>query len=156
MRTHTADTREDKHCNMHNTESHSTHTHRHTHTHTHTHTHVLQVNVRDALLRTISFDAPNGKAYRLATDHAPATLLVRWGLARAWSGGQLPPRGRLAHGGVCGPKHPPTRAQCPLPRTTRPQRPRGWHMEEKHFLVDGQPVSASLFDFGLFMVNSAR
>jgi malate synthase len=29
-------------------------------------------------------------------------------------------------------------------------------MEEKHFLVDGQPCSASLFDFGLFFFNSAR
>ncbi len=29
-------------------------------------------------------------------------------------------------------------------------RPRGWHMEEKHLYVDGAPVSASMFDFGLF------
>jgi malate synthase len=29
-------------------------------------------------------------------------------------------------------------------------------MEEKHFLVDGQPCSASLFDFGLFFFTSAR
>src|SRR5215831_10141457 len=28
-------------------------------------------------------------------------------------------------------------------------RPRGWHLVEKHMLVDGRPVSASLFDFGL-------
>ena len=28
-------------------------------------------------------------------------------------------------------------------------RPRGWHLEERHVLVDGEPVSASLFDFGL-------
>src|SRR4051794_41308057 len=27
-------------------------------------------------------------------------------------------------------------------------RPRGWHLPEKHLLVDGEPVSASLFDFG--------
>ncbi|KAI8853964.1 malate synthase-like protein [Chytridium lagenaria] len=26
-------------------------------------------------------------------------------------------------------------------------RPRGWHMEEKHFLIDGEPASASIFDF---------
>lgn len=32
-------------------------------------------------------------------------------------------------------------------------RPRGWHLVEKHVLVDGQPVSASLFDFGLFVVH---
>jgi malate synthase len=35
-------------------------------------------------------------------------------------------------------------------------RPRGWHLEEKHLLVDGRPVSASLFDFGLFFFHSAE
>lgn len=35
-------------------------------------------------------------------------------------------------------------------------RPRGWHLVEKHFLVDGQPISASLFDFGLFFFHNAR
>ncbi len=34
-------------------------------------------------------------------------------------------------------------------------RPRGWHLEERHVLVDGEPVSASLFDFGLYMWHSA-
>ncbi|MBS2027764.1 MAG: malate synthase A [Deltaproteobacteria bacterium] len=29
-------------------------------------------------------------------------------------------------------------------------RPRGWHLEEKHFQVDGKPMSGSLFDFGLY------
>jgi malate synthase len=35
-------------------------------------------------------------------------------------------------------------------------RPRGWHLEEKHFLVDGKPVSASLFDFGLFFFHNVH
>jgi malate synthase len=36
-------------------------------------------------------------------------------------------------------------------------RPRGWHLEERHFEVDGNPMSASLFDFGLyFLRNHAR
>ncbi|HUJ47725.1 MAG TPA: malate synthase A [Rhizomicrobium sp.] len=35
-------------------------------------------------------------------------------------------------------------------------RPRGWHLPEKHVLVDGQPVSASLFDFALFFFHNAR
>ena len=35
-------------------------------------------------------------------------------------------------------------------------RPRGWHLNEKHFLVDGQPISASLFDFGLYFFHNAR
>jgi malate synthase len=30
-------------------------------------------------------------------------------------------------------------------------RPRGWHLEERHFQVDGAPVSGSLFDFGLYV-----
>jgi malate synthase len=35
-------------------------------------------------------------------------------------------------------------------------RPRGWHLAERHFLIDGAPVSASLFDFGLFAFHNAR
>ena len=35
-------------------------------------------------------------------------------------------------------------------------RPRGWHLDEKHVLVDGQPLSASLFDLGLFAFHNAR
>jgi malate synthase len=34
-------------------------------------------------------------------------------------------------------------------------RPRGWHMDEKHFLVNEKPISASLFDFGLFFFHNA-
>jgi malate synthase len=33
-------------------------------------------------------------------------------------------------------------------------RPRGWHMVEKHVLVDGEPISASLFDFGLYFFHN--
>jgi malate synthase len=68
-----------------------------------------QVNLTDALDRTIELDTPE-KSYRLNDE--TATLLVR---------------------------------------------PRGWHMEERHFEVDGAPISASLFDFGLyFLRNHAR
>ena len=35
-------------------------------------------------------------------------------------------------------------------------RPRGWHLPERHLLVDGEPVSGSLFDFGLYMFHSAQ
>jgi len=35
-------------------------------------------------------------------------------------------------------------------------RPRGWHLDEKHFLVDGAPISASLFDFGLYFFHNAQ
>ena len=35
-------------------------------------------------------------------------------------------------------------------------RPRGWHLVEKHFDVDGGPISASLFDFGLYAFWNAR
>jgi malate synthase len=68
-----------------------------------------QVNLRDAVNRTIGFVSPEGKSYKLAEN--PATLMVR---------------------------------------------PRGWHLDEKHFLVDGKPVSGSLFDFGLFFFHNAK
>jgi malate synthase len=68
-----------------------------------------QRNVRDAVLRTIEYDSPEGKAYRL--NEKTAVLFVR---------------------------------------------PRGWHLIEKHVLIDGQPVSASLFDFGLFFFHNAH
>jgi malate synthase len=35
-------------------------------------------------------------------------------------------------------------------------RPRGWHLFDRHVLVDGRPVSASLLDFGVFAFNNAR
>ena len=68
-----------------------------------------QVNLRDAVLRSISFENPDGKKYALKDE--TATLLVR---------------------------------------------PRGWHLMEKHFTVDGQPVSGGVFDFALYMFHSAK
>jgi malate synthase len=35
-------------------------------------------------------------------------------------------------------------------------RPRGWHLVEKHVEIDGQPISASIFDFGLYMFRNAK
>ncbi len=35
-------------------------------------------------------------------------------------------------------------------------RPRGWHLPEKHLLVDSEPVSASLFDFGLYLFHCGQ
>ncbi len=67
-----------------------------------------QINLRDAVRRTISFTSPEGKHYSLAEK--TAVLMVR---------------------------------------------PRGWHLIEKHFHVDGQPISASLFDFGLYFFHNA-
>ncbi len=68
-----------------------------------------QINLREAINRTLTYTSPEGKAYRLNDELA--TLIVR---------------------------------------------PRGWHLEEKHMLVDGHPVSAALFDFGLFLFHNAR
>jgi malate synthase len=68
-----------------------------------------QINLRDAVNRTITFESPEGKQYRL--NNKIATLMVR---------------------------------------------PRGWHLPEKHVLIDGQPVSGSLFDFGLFFFHNAK
>src|SRR5579872_96309 len=35
-------------------------------------------------------------------------------------------------------------------------RPRGWHLNEKHFFVDGAQISGSLFDFGLYFFHNAK
>lgn len=66
-----------------------------------------QVNLRDAVNRSIEFHQADGKSYRLKEQIA--TLLVR---------------------------------------------PRGWHMEEKHVLIDGEPASASIFDFALYLFHN--
>src|SRR5689334_7510004 len=70
-----------------------------------------QLNLMDALDRTIDFTSEEGKSYRLAPDEELATIVVR---------------------------------------------PRGWHLDEKHLLVDGRRVSGSLFDFALYFVHCAR
>ncbi|CZT15525.1 probable malate synthase [Ramularia collo-cygni] len=46
------------------------------------------------------------------------------------------------------------RTDRPLP--TLIARARGWHLEEKHFTVDGEPISGGLFDFGLYFFNNAK
>jgi malate synthase len=66
-----------------------------------------QAALIDAVRHTLTFDSPEGKAYRLADE--TATLVVR---------------------------------------------PRGWHLVESGMLVDGVPVSASLFDFGLYLFHN--
>src|ERR671936_695695 len=35
-------------------------------------------------------------------------------------------------------------------------RPRGWHLPERHVEIDGEPISGSLFDFGLYFFHNAR
>ncbi len=35
-------------------------------------------------------------------------------------------------------------------------RARGWHLEERHLLIDGEPMSGSLFDFGLYLFHNAK
>jgi malate synthase len=68
-----------------------------------------QINLYDAVRRTITFDNPDGRQYRL--NDKTAVLLLR---------------------------------------------PRGWHLIEKHVLVDGEKMSASLFDFGLHFFHNAQ
>jgi malate synthase len=70
-----------------------------------------QLNLKDALDRTIDFTSADGKSYQLRPDGELATIVVR---------------------------------------------PRGWHLDEKHLLVDGQRVSGSLFDFALYFAHCAR
>jgi malate synthase len=68
-----------------------------------------QVNLRDAVNRTITFTNPQGKHYELKDEIA--TLMVR---------------------------------------------PRGWHLVEKHVLLDGKPIPGSLFDFGMYFFHNAK
>ncbi len=68
-----------------------------------------QINVRDAVAGTITYQSPEGKAYQL--NKQIATLIVR---------------------------------------------PRGWHLLEKHVLIDGQPISGGIFDFALFFFHNVR
>jgi len=69
-----------------------------------------QINLRDAVRRTITFSDPaSGKSYKLVDS--PAVLFVR---------------------------------------------ARGWHLEERHIRVDGEPMSGSLFDFGLYSFHNAK
>jgi malate synthase len=35
-------------------------------------------------------------------------------------------------------------------------RPRGWHLDEKHLLIDDQPIAGALFDFGVFVLHNAK
>lgn len=35
-------------------------------------------------------------------------------------------------------------------------RPRGWHLDEKHFMVDGQPIAGGIFDFGLYFFHNVE
>jgi len=35
-------------------------------------------------------------------------------------------------------------------------RPRGWHLDERHVTIEGQPISGSLFDFGLYLFHNAK
>lgn len=41
------------------------------------------------------------------------------------------------------------------PLATLMVRPRGWHLNERHLTIDGRPISASLFDFGLYFFHNA-
>ena len=68
-----------------------------------------QINIRDAIRRTITFTSPEGKRYAL--KEKTATIVAR---------------------------------------------PRGWHMEEKHVLLGGKRVSASLFDWGFYFFHNAK
>jgi malate synthase len=70
-----------------------------------------QLNLKDALDRTIDFTSEEGKSYTLGPDEQLATIVVR---------------------------------------------PRGWHLDEKHVLVDGRRTSGSLFDFALYMSACAQ
>ena len=91
-----------------------------------------QVNLYDAVRSQIDFELA-GKDYKLRTDRPLPTLIVR-----------------------CAP--PPAPCVCVRPSllTRRAKSPRGWHLDEKHFVVDGEAISAGLFDFGLHFFHNAK
>lgn len=53
-----------------------------------------------------------------------------------------------------GPKEYKLRTDRTLP--TLIARTRGWHLDEKHFTINGQPMSGALFDFGLYFFHNAK
>ena len=55
-------------------------------------------------------------------------------------------------------EHPSTKAHYQLNKETAvlKVRPRGWHLPEKHVQINKKPISASLFDFGLFAFHNAK
>ena len=67
---------------------------------------------------------------------------------------QLHGRRAAAHSSTRAPKGSVTPSASLL--ATLVVRPRGWHLEEKHILLDGLPVPASLVDFGLYFFHNAR
>ena len=56
---------------------------------------------------------------------------------------------------IIGKNPPPDFYQLQEKIATLMVRPRGWHLVEKHVLVDDDPISAALFDFGLFFFHNA-
>jgi malate synthase len=54
--------------------------------------------------------------------------------------------------------HPETGKRYALAKNTATLvvRPRGWHLDETHMSLDGRPVSASIFDFALFLFHNAH
>ena len=81
-------------------------------------------------------------------------------------GRQLADLGQLRRGAAQPARRRPPHDQLRQPRgqavrlnekmATLLVRPRGWHLPEKHVLVDGQPISGSLFDFGLYFFHNAQ
>ncbi len=48
------------------------------------------------------------------------------------------------------------RLYCIVQHAVLMVRPRGWHLPENHFIVDGRPIPGSLFDFGVYFFNNAK
>ncbi len=65
---------------------------------------------------------------------------------------------RDAVSGTISYKEPATQKQYKLNPQTAVLivRPRGWHLPERHMIVDGEPMSGTLFDFGLYLFHNAR
>ena len=93
-----------------------------------------QVNLYDAIRRQVDFKL-NGKDYKLRTDRALPTLIVRYAPT---------------------PSRATTTTILKWILLLMYLSPRGWHLDEKHFVVDGEPISGALFDFGCYFFHNAR
>ncbi|KHN81706.1 Bifunctional glyoxylate cycle protein [Toxocara canis] len=128
-----------------------------------------QMNLYDAVRGDISYTHPTTKRdYTLKENHAGMTSPF----LRAYTLSSIKvchSRNIAAMGGMAAQipiKHDQTanRKALALVRQDKEReatdvlnvRPRGWHLPEKHVLVNGQPMSGALFDFGLFLFHNAK
>ena len=108
-----------------------------------------QRNLRDAVRRNIAFTDPkSGKSYQLKSK---VSLLPPHAGTRAESHAFIPNKDQPFLLTSISPRLTWAAAQT----ATLMVRPRGWHLPEKHVLVDGKPVPGAIFDFAMYFFHNA-